>query len=52
MADHPTPRKIVGFSLSPEMARKVKAEAARQGVSLKRLFEEMWAIYEKEKKKS
>lgn len=38
-------RQIVGFSLSPEMARDVKAEAGRRGVSLRKLFEEMWAGY-------
>jgi hypothetical protein len=43
----PRERKIVGFSLSPDMASKVKAEAGRRQISLKRLFEEMWALYEK-----
>lgn len=38
-------RKIVGFSLSPDMARDVKAEAGRRGVSLRKLFEEMWSGY-------
>lgn len=47
---HPTPRKIVGFSLSPELAAEVKQEAAKQGVSLRRLFEEMWELYKKSKK--
>lgn len=40
-------RQILGISLSPEMARAVKAEAARRGVSLRKLFEEMWAQYQK-----
>jgi hypothetical protein len=40
-------RKIIGFSLSPELARKVKIEAARRQISLKRLFEEMWILFEK-----
>lgn len=44
-------RQIVGFSLSPELARKVKEESARKGISLRKLFEEMWDHYEKEKKK-
>ena len=48
----PRPRKIVGISLSPELASKVKAEAGRRQVSLKRLFEEMWALYEKAKPKA
>jgi hypothetical protein len=45
--EHTSPRQIVGFSLSPERATAVKMEAARRGVSLKKLFEEMWALYEK-----
>lgn len=39
-------RQIVGFSLSPEMARAVKAEAAKRGLSLRKLFEELWTGYE------
>lgn len=38
-------RQIVGFSLSPEMARDVKTEAARRGISLRKLFEELWGDY-------
>lgn len=49
---HIKPRQIVGFSLSPERAAAVKVEAARRGVSLKELFEEMWALYEKTTKKN
>lgn len=45
------PRKIIGLSLSPELASKVKAEAGRRNLSLKRLFEEMWALYEKHREK-
>jgi hypothetical protein len=41
------PRQIIGLSLSPELASKVKAEAGRRNLSLKHLFEEMWALYEK-----
>jgi hypothetical protein len=43
--DHP--RKIIGISLSPELASKVKAEADRRHISLRRLFEELWTCYEK-----
>lgn len=42
-------RQILGVSLSPEIARAVKAEAARRGVSLRKLFEEMWAQYQQTK---
>jgi len=45
---HIKPRQIVGFSLSPELAAEVKMEAARRGLSLKNLFEDMWAQYRKE----
>lgn len=40
-------RKIIGISLSPALASKVKAEAGRRQIRLKRLFEEMWELYEK-----
>lgn len=43
-------RQIVGFSLAPEMARAVKAEAAQRGLSLRKLFEELWQLYLAEKK--
>ena len=43
-------RQIVGFSLSPEMAREVKTEAARRNISLRKLFEELWATYKKSEK--
>lgn len=39
------PRKIIGFSMSPEMAADLKVEAARRGVSLRQLLEEMWSLY-------
>lgn len=45
------PRRIVGFSLPPELAAKVKAEAGRRNMSLKTLFEELWALYEKQPKR-
>jgi hypothetical protein len=35
----------VGFSLSPKLATEVKMEAARRGLSLRKLFEEMWPLY-------
>lgn len=38
-------RQIVGFSLSPMLAREVKQEAARRGLSLRKLFEELWDLY-------
>jgi len=44
-------RKIIGFSLSRELARKVKIEASSRQLSLKKLFEEMWALYQKHGKK-
>ena len=42
-----TPRKVIGISLSPALASKVKAEAGRRRIRLKRLFEEMRELYEK-----
>ncbi len=42
-------RQIVGFSLPPAIAREAKAEAARRGLSLRGLFEEMWSRYQKTK---
>jgi len=45
-------RQIVGFSLSPQTARAVKTEAARRGISLRKLFEEMWENYEKSPRKA
>lgn len=51
MSDHhKTPRKIVGFSLSPSLAAEVKSEAAKRSISLRKLFEEMWDLYKKSKK--
>jgi hypothetical protein len=50
--EHKSTRQILGFSLAPDMARAVKAEAARRGVSLRKLFEEMWSEYEKKKPKA
>lgn len=42
--------QIVGFRLETELARKVKAEAGRRGIRLNKLFEELWANYEKQPK--
>lgn len=53
MSKNPAPRKdarqILGISLSPDMAREVKTEAASRGVTLRTLFEELWAEYRKTK---
>lgn len=42
---HRKDRQIVGFSLSPALAREVKQEAARRGLTLRNLFEELWKLY-------
>lgn len=42
-----TTRKIVGLSLPPAIAKQFKTEAAKRGLSLRDLFQEMWASYEK-----
>jgi hypothetical protein len=38
-------RQIIGFSLPPELATKVKFEAAQRKIRLRALFEEMWNLY-------
>jgi hypothetical protein len=38
-------RQIVGFSLTPEFAAEVKAEAARRNLSLQELLRELWSLY-------
>jgi hypothetical protein len=38
-------RQIVGFSLTPEFASEIKAEAARRNISLQALLREMWMLY-------
>ena len=43
-------RRIVGISLAPAMAGAVKAEAGRRGISLRKLFEELWQLYENQPK--
>ncbi|KEO53363.1 hypothetical protein [Thioclava indica] len=47
---HKNPRKIIGFSMSPVLAVEVKKEAAERGISLRKLFEEMWTLYNENKK--
>lgn len=42
-----TARQIIGISLHPNTAAEVKMEAARRAIPLKKLFEEMWALYKK-----
>lgn len=42
---HTKARQIVGFSLDPEIARAVKERAAKEGLSLRKLFEQMWSSY-------
>jgi hypothetical protein len=49
MTNAPAParhRQIVGISLPPEIATKFKQEAARRGVSVRKLFLEMWDAYQ------
>jgi hypothetical protein len=50
MADNIKPRKIIGVSMTPALALKVKEEAAREGISIRKLFERMWDAYQKTKK--
>ena len=45
-----TQRKIIGFSMSPSLAVEVKGEAAKRGLSLRKLFEEMWVLYKESRK--
>lgn len=40
-----TARQIVGLSLPPDVARDFKTEATRRGLSVRALFQEMWAAY-------
>jgi hypothetical protein len=39
-----TPRQILGFSLTHELARRVKSEAERRDITLRQLFEELWDL--------
>lgn len=41
--------RTIGFRLPFDLARSVKDEAARRGIMLNRLFEEMWELYQKHK---
>ena len=41
-------RQIIGLSLPPDVARRVKQEAAKRGLSLRGLFLEMWELYKTE----
>jgi len=45
----PRTRQIVGFSLPPALAAEVKVEAAKRNLSLRKLFDEMWALYKTKK---
>lgn len=49
--DKSAKRQIVGFSIPPELAVNVKMEAAERGLSLRKLFEEMWDTYRKSRRK-
>jgi hypothetical protein len=40
-----TRSKILGIRMDEKMLRDVKAEAARRGVPVFELFEELWAKY-------
>lgn len=42
--------QIIGIRLPRELARNVKAEAARQGMKLNSFFEMLWTMYAKEQK--
>lgn len=39
------PRKILGVSLTPEVAAAIKIEAARRDITVKTLVLEMWGAY-------
>lgn len=49
--DRSTPRQVLGISLEPSIAAEVKNEAINRGISLKKLFLEMWDLYKKKNKK-
>ena len=44
----PGVRQVVAIRLPPELACKVKADAGRRNLSLRKLFVELWDIYEKQ----
>ncbi len=37
--------------MRPKLAREVKQEAARRGLSLRKLFEEIWELYKSQARK-
>lgn len=43
------PRRIIGLSLPPALAADVKMEAKRRGLTVRKLFMEVWAIYRAKK---
>jgi hypothetical protein len=45
-------RQIVGFSLPPQLAAKVKIRAVRRNISLEDLFAKMWTLYKNTSKNS
>lgn len=45
-----TDRQILGISLPPDVAARVKVEAAKRNLSLRALFLEMWSAYEAQSK--
>jgi predicted DNA binding CopG/RHH family protein len=44
--------EIIGIRLTKETALAVKQEAARRGMKLNQLFQELWNNYNKNKRKS
>ena len=38
-------RLVLGIRVTPDLRRQVKVEAARRGLTLAQLFEEMWKAY-------
>lgn len=42
--------QIIGLRLSLSLARDVKEEAARRGMRINKLFEEMWTLYRNSRK--
>lgn len=51
---HPTKRvrrtNILGVRMSPEREAEIKAEAARRGLTIAKLFDEIWDTYLKKHK--
>jgi hypothetical protein len=42
-----TQSRVISLRLRPELAREFKMEAARRGMKLNRLFEEIFRLYQK-----